>query len=84
MGPATEATIRCWSSVDLSVFISWDKAWYDFVENMLFVPMRSTCMQKIRHRLVNHLHWGNVAYAADGVAMSMLAEQIVFKCQQLA
>ena len=85
MGPAKNSTILFWNRGNLNTYVDWEGAWYDFDNNALFVPFCRACVGHMHSTLTNKLKWTDEFEAISGlpVAMSLLAEQLVFKCQQL-
>ena len=83
MGPARDSTTEFWNQVTLDAYINWEKAWYDWDDNALFVPFCGGCMNHMHSTLVKQLKWMDVGATGEAVAMSSLAEQLVFKRQQL-
>jgi hypothetical protein len=87
MGPANQSTILFWNKGHHNTCIDWEGAWYDYVNNALFVPFCGTCMEHMHSNLTSKVKWTDEFEAVSdkglSVAMSLLAEQLYFKCQQL-
>jgi hypothetical protein len=87
MGPAKESTICFWNKGHHDTYINWQGAWYDYADNALFVPFCGKCMEHMHSNLTKKLRWTDEFEAMSDkglpVAMALLAEQLVFKCQQL-
>ena len=66
-----------WSSIETSIFINWEKAITG--DYGMYLPICKTCVKSMRSHILNF----NNTQGAEAIAISMLAEQIYFKVQQI-